>query len=458
MQRYADVSYWLETAGDLAPRPALGKSIHADVAVLGAGYTGLWATYELLRRDPSLNVVILERDIAGYGASGRNGGWCASDTGANSGLLTRRFGHDQARAVQMAMFDAVDDVGRVAEREAIDAEYRKGGLLFVARGGGQLPALRNTYDDYAHAGFEDRYQLLDASQLSERVHVHDGLAAIYTRECAVVHPGKLVRGLATAVERRGARIYEQTAVTAWQSGRDPMLRTAHGDVHASTVVLAGEAYLSQLRPLHRALLPVYSLIVLTEPLTGAQWETIGWGQDECMSSMRLTVDYLSRTLDGRILVGGRGAPYLYGSVMREEMSRHAPTHAMLRDMLTDWFPSLKGVRFTHAWGGAVGVPRDFIPSIYYEPHTGVAAAHGYTGHGVAFANLAGRILAELITGQRSELSELPFVGHRSPKWEPEPLRWIGVRGVQAGLSRVDARRTRAQRATRKTLVERIAQH
>ncbi len=177
-----------------------------------------------------------------------------------------------------------------------------------------------------------------------------------------------------------------------------------------------------------------------------------------MSSMRLTVDYLSRTLDGRILVGGRGAPYLYGSVMREEMSRHAPTHAMLRDMLTDWFPSLKGVRFTHAWGGAVGVPRDFIPSIYYEPHTGVAAAHGYTGHGVAFANLAGRILAELITGQRSELSVLPFVGHRSPKWEPEPLRWIGVRGVQAGLSRVDARRTRAQRATRKTLVERIAQH
>jgi len=458
LDAYADVSFWLETAGNLAPRPALGESIHADVAILGAGYTGLWTAYELLERDPSLNVVILEREIAGYGASGRNGGWCASDTGASLGLLSRRFGRDRARAVQLAMYEAVDAVGRVAERETIDAEYRKGGLLLVARGEGQLPALRDTYDDYAHAGFEDRYQLLDASQLGERVHVHDGLAGIYTRECAVVHPGKLARGLAAAVERHGARIYEQTAVTAWQSGRHPALRTAHGDVHASTVVLAGEAYLSQLRPLHRALLPVYSLIVLTEPLTDAQWETIGWHQDECMASMRLTVDYLSRTVDGRILVGGRGAPYLYGSVMREEMSRHAPTHAMLRDMLTDWFPTLKGVRFTHAWGGAVGVPRDFIPSIYYEPDTGVAAAHGYTGHGVGFANLAGRILAELITGQRSELSELPFVGHRSPKWEPEPLRWIGVRGVQAGLSRVDARRTRAQRATRKTLVERIAQH
>jgi len=452
------VSFWLETAGNLLPRPALGESIHADVAVLGAGYTGLWTAYELLERDPSLNVVILEREIAGYGASGRNGGWCASDTGASLGLLSRRFGRERARAVQLAMYDAVDAVGRVAARETIDAEYRKGGLLLVARGEGQLPSLRDTYADYAHAGFEDRYQLLDASQLNERVHVHDGLAAIYTPECAVVHPGKLVRGLAAAVERRGARIYEQTAVTAWQSGRHPALRTAHGDVHASTVVLAGEAYLSQLRPLHRALLPVYSLIVLTEPLTDAQWESIGWRQHECMASMRLTVDYLSRTVDGRILVGGRGAPYLYGSTMREEMSRHAPTHAMLRDMLTDWFPTLSGVRFTHAWGGAVGVPRDFIPSIYYEPGTGVAAAHGYTGHGVAFAYLAGQILAELITGQRSELSELPFVGHRSRKWEPEPLRWIGVRGVQAGLSRVDARRTRAKRPTRKTLVERIAQH
>ena len=458
MDSYADVSYWLETAGDVSPRPALDESIHADVAILGAGYTGLWTAYELLRRDPSLNVAIVEREIAGYGASGRNGGWCTSDTGASLRLLTRRFGPDRARAVQTAMYDAVDEVGGVAEREKIDAEYRKGGLLFVARGEGQVPALHETFEDYAHAGFADRYQMLDASQLSERVRVQDGLAAIYTPECAVVHPGKLARGLATVVERHGARIYEQTAVTGYQPGREPTLRTAHGDVRASTVVLAGEAYLSQLRPLHRALLPVYSLIVLTEPLTEAQWGNIGWRQHECMASMRLTVDYLSRTVDGRILVGGRGAPYAYGSAMRDEMSRHAPTHAMLRDMLTDWFPSLKGVRFTHAWGGAVGVPRDFIPSIYYEPATGVAAAHGYTGHGVAFANLAGRILAELITGQRSELSKLPFVGHHSPKWEPEPLRWIGVRGVQAGLSRVDARRSRARRPTRKTLVERIAQH
>jgi len=455
VQRYADVSHWLESAGDLSPRPALAESITADVAILGAGYTGLWTAHALLRRDPSLSVVVIERDIAGFGASGRNGGWCTSDTGASVGLLARRFGRERAHAVQLAMYGAVDDVRRATEQEAIDAEYRKGGLLFVARGEGQLPALHAAYADHVRAGFEDRYQLLDGEQLTQRVRVHDGAAAIYTKECAVVHPGKLVRGLAAAVERHGGRIFEQTAVTGWDGGNRPRLRTSFGDVHASVVVLAGEAYLSQMRALHRALLPVYSLIVLTEPLPESVWAGIGWQDHECMASMRLTVDYLSRTADGRILIGGRGAPYAYGSVMREEMSRHAPTHAMLRAMLRDWFPALQDVRFTHAWGGAVGVPRDFIPSIYYERSTGVAAAHGYTGHGVAFANLAGRVLAELITGRRSELSELPFVGHHSPKWEPEPLRWIGVRGVQVGLTRVDERRKR--RPTRRTLVERIAQ-
>jgi len=144
--------------------------------------------------------------------------------------------------------------------------------------------------------------------------------------------------------------------------------------------------------------------------------------------------------------------------MRERMGHHARTHAMLRAMLGEWFPVLRDVRFTHAWGGAVGIPRDFIPTIYCDRRRGVAGAHGYTGQGVAFANLAGRVLAELITGKRTELSDLPFVGHRSRKWEPEPLRWIGVRGVQAGLARADARRARQHRPTRQTLVERLAEH
>ena len=175
--------------------------------------------------------------------------------------------------------------------------------------------------------------------------------------------------------------------------------------------------------------------------------------------MRLTVDYLSRTIDGRVLFGGRGAPYNFGSAINSETERHAATHAMLRRMLLEWFPILHGVHFTHAWGGVLGVPRDIIPSFSFIREKGVAMAAGYAGHGVATSNLAGRVLADLITGADTELTHLPLVNHRSPAWEPEPLRWLGVRTVQTGLARIDARAERTGRPpTGRSLAERLLWH
>jgi glycine/D-amino acid oxidase-like deaminating enzyme len=228
-------------------------------------------------------------------------------------------------------------------------------------------------------------------------------------------------------------------------------------VRADTVVLAGEAYLTQLRPWHRALLPTYSLIVLTEPLTADQWAAIGWRNRECVASYRLSIDYLTRTLDGRILFGGRGAPYRYGSRIEPAFDRDERTHAMLRRFVEAWFPSLVGIRFTHAWGGPLGFPRDWLPTFTHDPRTGIASARGYTGHGVATANLGGRVLADLITGARTELTELPLVDHRSPSWEPEPLRWLGVRFVQESLLRLDAKSERTGKPpTGRSLAERLA--
>jgi glycine/D-amino acid oxidase-like deaminating enzyme len=211
-------------------------------------------------------------------------------------------------------------------------------------------------------------------------------------------------------------------------------------------VLAGEAYLTRFARLHRQLVPLYSLIVLTEPLSDSQWAEIGWANRECIASTRLSVDYLSRTEDGRILFGGRGAPYRFGSPIRDAYDRHGPTHEMLRGMVRRWFPSLGDIRFTHAWGGPLGMPRDWHPTIAYDPRTGIATARGYVGHGVATANLAGRTLAELITEQETERTTLPLVNRRSRSWEPEPLRWLGVRYAQWALGRIDARAERTQQA------------
>jgi glycine/D-amino acid oxidase-like deaminating enzyme len=419
----------------------------------------LWTAYYLRRRAPSLKVAVIEREIAGFGASGRNGGWCSSGFPVSAGVLRQRYGADAARAVATAMDETVDEVGRVIGEESIDAHYVKGGALRIARGDHQLPAIARAYQTARELGLADRYQLLDSDQLARRIRVTNARGALYDSDCAVIHPGRLVRGLARAVERHGGTIYEQTPVTDYVTGQSPRLLTPYGEVRARTIVLAGEAYLSQLAKLRRQLLPVYSLIVLTAPLATAQWAAIGWEDRETVASNRYTVDYLSRTADGRIVFGGRGAPYRFGSRITDAQDRHAPTHAGLRRMVIEWFPKLQGIEFTHAWGGPLGTPRDWMPTMAYNRASGLATARGYTGQGVATANLAGRILTDLITGEESALTRLPMVNHRSPDWEPEPLRWAGVRFVQQGYGRIDRRAERTGVApTGHTLAERLGNH
>lgn len=465
---HAAVSYWLESAGDdLTPRPSLEGSTEVDVAILGAGYTGLWTARELLARDPGLRILVVEREIAGFGASGRNGAWCAPDLNISMGRLAELHGVDAARRIQAATYEAVEEVGRATAVEGIDAGYHVGGELLVARGTGGIPALEDAYEEYVRFGFGDRYELLDASALSERIRIAGALRGLRGTSGAVVHPGRLARGLARAVERRGGRIVEGTSVlevrarrrgaTPGAPGADPVLVTDRGEIRAGTVVLAGEAYLARLPGYRRRVVPLYSLIVLTEPLPERAWEEIGWAARELVASTRLSIDYLSRTEDGRILFGGRGAPYRFGSPIRDEDDRHGPTHALLRDFVRAWFPVLRDVRFTHAWGGPLGMPRDWHPSISYDEASGIAVAGGYTGHGVSTSNLAGRTLADLITGVRSPLTELPLVGHRSPRWEPEPLRWLGVRYAQWAMGRLDRRiDATGLPPTGRTLAERLS--
>jgi glycine/D-amino acid oxidase-like deaminating enzyme len=457
---YRRYSFWLETAGeDLIPRPALEGAARADVAILGAGFTGLWTSYYLLKNDPSLRVVVLEGEVAGFGASGRAGGWCGSGFPVTPKELVRRFGREAARALTLEMQNTVYEVGRVAEAEGIDAQYSRGGMLRVARGPSQLAAVRASHEAYGILGLGEDYRVLDAEETDRRVSITGVRGALYSPHYATVHPGRLVRGLARAVERLGATIYERSPVVGFETGQSPRLATARGEVRAGTVVLAGEAYLARFRELRRQVLPVYSLIVLTEPLSESQWEEIGWEGGECVASNRYTVDYLSRTADGRILFGGRGAPYRYGSRIKDGYDRHASTHEMLRRAARSWFPALGGAWFTHAWGGPLAVPRDWMPTISYDIKGGVATACGYTGQGVTISNLSGRTLADLILGRDTAITHLPTANHRSRSWEPEPLRWLGVRYVQRGLKRVDDRAERTgEPPTGRSLAERLGAH
>ncbi|HSW43885.1 MAG TPA: FAD-dependent oxidoreductase [Patescibacteria group bacterium] len=466
MNHYVDVSYWLETAGDLTPRPRLDGTTDCDVAILGAGYTGLWTAYYLLERQPGLRVVIAESEIAGFGASGRNGAWCAPDLNISMERLAHLHGPDAARRIQQATYDAVDEVGRVAAAEGIEAGFHKGGELIVARGPQHVPAIEAALRYYERFGFGEHYRLLDGAGVAEKVRIAGAVAGLWSGTAAIVHPGQLVRGLAALVERMGARIVEQTPVSDFRAavsgpaGAAPAaLITPRGEIRAPVVVLAGEAYLTRLAKLHRQLVAIYSLIVLTEPISDELWDEIGWADREVVASARLSIDYLSRTADGRILFGGRGAPYRLGSPIKDAYDRHDPTHEMLRGFVRTWFPMLRDVRFTHAWGGPLGMPRDWHPSFAFDPRSGIASARGYVGHGVSTANLAGRTLADLITGEKSPLTELPLVNHRSPNWEVEPFRWLGIRYVQGALSRLDRRSEATGRPpTGRSLAERIANH
>jgi glycine/D-amino acid oxidase-like deaminating enzyme len=376
--------------------------------------------------------VVLEREVAGFGASGRNGGWCSALFATSDAALVRRYGREQMVSMRRAMQATVDTVGATAAAEGIDCQFAKGGSVDLVRSEAQRPRAQAEVEEARAHGFgESDLRWLDADETRALVDADGIIGATFTPHCAALQPALLSRGLADAVERRGVRVYEHTEVTDIRSGaRGPSVHTAGGTVGADVVVRATEAWTPTLPGLRRAIVPVYSLMVATEPLSEAFWSKTGLAGRPTFADHRHMIIYGQRTADDRIAFGGRGAPYHYGSAVRPCFDRDPDVHALLRQTLTELIPDLAGARFTHAWGGPLGIPRDWHSSVGYDRASGLAWAGGYVGDGVATANLAGRTLADLITGADSALTRLPWVGHHSPRWEPEPLRWLGV---NAGL-------------------------
>ncbi len=449
MAGYAGLSLWHETAGDdLAPRPPLPGDLTADVAIVGAGYTGLWTAYYLAKARPELRIVVLEKEIAGFGASGRNGGWCSALFPASLSTLAGMGSRETAIAQHKAMRATVDEVVRVAAEEGIDADIVKGGTIVLARTGPQLVRAAHEIAEAREWGrAESELRLLTAGEATSMLNATGVLGGTYTPDCAAIHPAKLARGLARVVEGLGVTVYEQTPVRVIAPHR---AITSRGTVSADVVVRATEGYTSGIAGLERAMIPVYSLMVATAPLPPSVWDEIGLARRETFADHRHLIVYGQRTADDRLVFGGRGAPYHFGSRIAAGNERDERVFAALRETLIELFPVLAGVEITHSWGGALGIPRDWCASVGLDPATGTAWAGGYVGDGVSTTNLAGRTLRDLILEERglsgpTDLTGLPWVNHRSPNWEPEPLRWLGVNTGLRAMSAAD----REERLTRR---------
>lgn len=447
---YRQLSFWFDSlvesgADAVTRRPALQGDLAVDVAIVGGGLTGLWTAYYLARAEPTLRIAVLEKEIAGFGASGRNGGWCSALFPASTASLERRHGRDAAVAMRRAMVDTVDEVGRVAAAEGIGCDFVRGGTVTFARSGVQLAAARAEVDEAARYGV-DQIELWQGERMPPGA--VGALAATFDPACARLQPAKLVRGLARTVERLGVVIYEGTEVLDWAPSR---VTTTLGTVTAETIVIATEGYGATLPKTHRRVLPLYSLMIATEPLSDETWAQIGIEHGQTFTDFRHLLIYGQRTADNRFAFGGRGAHYHWGSSIRPGYDRVPAVFEHLRTALGELFPAAKDVAVTHRWGGPLGVPRDWHASASFDPSRGIASAGGYVGDGLSTTNLAGRTLTDLILRRETELTRLPWANHRSPNWEPEPLRFIGANlgTVVMGIADIEERMTgRASLAAR----------
>jgi glycine/D-amino acid oxidase-like deaminating enzyme len=454
MTDYRSRSMWLDgVPGELGPRASLPGPLDVDVAVVGAGFTGLWTAYYLKKADPKLRVAVLEKEIAGFGASGRNGGWCHTTFPGSRERAARTHGRQAVINQQRALQATMPEIARVVAEERIDARFHAGGQLDLATTPVQLLRAREALEYERSWGFgEDDYVLLGAAEMRERVRVAGCLGGGYTPHAAAVDPARLARGLAKAVERLGVPVYERTPVTAIAPHR---AETAVGAVSAEIIVRATEAFTPQLPGYERSVVPIYSLMIGTEPLPDSFWDEIGWSGHEVFDDFRHLIFYAMHTADGRIAIGGRGAPYHFGSRLSESFERSA-VQDRLRDLLRTLFPQIGDVRVTHRWGGAIAASRDWNSSVGLDKQTGLAWAGAYVGDGVATTNLAGRTLRDLILGERSGLTALPWVNHRSKSWEPEPFRWLGVNASLQAMASADDYEARSGRpARRASLVKKI---
>lgn len=415
--------------------------------------SGLWSAFYLKQAQPDWDICVIEKEVVGFGASGRNGGWLSGEPAGKFRQYAKTHGAEAAINQQKFMFSAIDEVLAVAQEHGIEADIKKDGLIHVALNDAQMARLKTQRETLLGQGWDrDDMRLLSQSELLDRVNISGALGGFWTPHCARVHPAKLVTGLARVVESMGVRIFEQTTVKEISSST---IKTSHGNVTARYIISALEGYSDSLAGEQRRLLPLNSSMVVTEALPDNVWEEIGWAGAELVGDTAHSFAYSHRTADGRIALGGRGVPYNFRSGYDPAGKMNMNTVQAIAEKLTAMFPVLKGYHYVHAWSGVLGVPRDWTASVQFDSSTGIGKLGGYVGHGLTGTNLAARTMRDLILGENSELVHLPWVDRTARRWEPEPLRWLGASAIYAAYNVAD-RREQAKGTTKTSIIGTLA--
>ena len=427
------VSHWMVARGGSLPQPhphrsPLAGETTADVCIVGAGFTGLWTAYHLAQKRPDLTIVVVEKEVAGYGASGRNAGWLSPLVPGNRRVFSRGTGSNAAGVtLQRRMLESVDEVLDIISAERIDAHAIRSGNLIVARTPAAMERLRGRLVSDRSWGFRaDEGVELSREEFDERIRVEGAVGGLFYPTVGRIDPAGLVHGLAETVERLGVRIYEHTAATDISPGA---VTTSQGRVRAQTVLRCTEGYSAEIASDPRRIIPINSSIIITDPIPSHIWDEIGWRDFELFSDAAHVFSYAQRTDDNRILIGGRGNPYRFGSGTGSDGKVDERTLASLTTRLHKLFPAVADVNVAHTWSGVLGVTRDWCASVLYDNDSGLGHAQGYAGHGVTSAYLAAKSLAETVLGQSAGDAALPWNGRQTRSWEPEPIRWVGVHAM-----------------------------
>lgn len=421
------ISLWMEQVSRTS-RPALQQNINVDVVIVGAGFTGLWTAYYLNQTQPDLNIAIVEAKHVGFGASGRNGGWLMGEV-AGADELLKHYNKEQRQKSHQLIHDIPDEVARICVQENIQCDLKKGGVLYcAARYPEQQQWLQKELTAYKNNDYSEQdFTWLNKKQLDQQLKMPKAQGAIFSPHVATIQPAKLVLGLAQCLENKGVKIYENSPVIQWQNGE---VNTPNGNITTKWIVPAVEAYGSQLKPIDKYQLAVYSLMIATEPLSKEIWDQIGLEKGQAFSESSRLISYGQRTTDNRLVFGARGG-YKFGGCLRHDFTHTQEEMALRLNLLHECFPVLKAhnIKVTHSWGGNLALPRRFHPHMLCDRKQGIALAGGYLGEGVGAANLAGRTLSDLILNKQSMHTQQPWVKNNQSlnalkKWEPEPIRWL----------------------------------